>query len=375
MKFDYLIVGAGYAGAILAERIASQLDKKVIIVEKRNHIAGNAFDYYDENGVLVHKYGPHIFHTSSKKVYDYLSDFTKWNTYVHHVKAVVEGKPVPIPFNLNSVYELFPKNFAEKLESKLIEKYGFGLKIPILKLKEVDDSDLKFLAEYIYKNVFYGYTLKQWALKPEELDFNVTSRVPVYISRDNRYFQDTYQQIPAYGYTAMFERILNHKNIRILLNTDYREAIEYIKFDKMIYTGPLDYYFDYIYGQLPYRSLRFEFENFNQSQFQEVGQMNYPNNYDYTRITEFKYLTMQKSINTTVAFEYPQEYIPGINEPYYPIPRDINNELFSKYKAEAEKLDGSVFFVGRLADYKYYNMDQIAGVALQLFEKKIANIR
>ncbi|GAB1370872.1 UDP-galactopyranose mutase [Candidatus Kapaibacterium sp.] len=375
MKFDYLIVGAGYAGAILAERIASQLDKKVIIVEKRNHIAGNAFDYYDENGVLVHKYGPHIFHTSSKKVYDYLSDFTKWNTYVHHVKAVVEGKPVPIPFNLNSVYELFPKNFAEKLESKLIEKYGFGLKIPILKLKEVDDSDLKFLAEYIYKNVFYGYTLKQWALKPEELDFNVTSRVPVYISRDNRYFQDTYQQIPAYGYTAMFEKILNHKNIRILLNTDYREAIEYIKFDKMIYTGPLDYYFDYIYGQLPYRSLRFEFENFNQSQFQEVGQMNYPNNYDYTRITEFKYLTMQKSINTTVAFEYPQEYIPGINEPYYPIPRDINNELFSKYKAEAEKLDGSVFFVGRLADYKYYNMDQIAGVALQLFEKKIANIR
>lgn len=375
MKFDYLIVGAGYAGAILAERIASQLDKKVIIVEKRNHIAGNAFDYYDENGVLVHKYGPHIFHTSSKKVYDYLSDFTKWNTYVHHVKAVVEGKPVPIPFNLNSVYELFPKNFSEKLESKLIEKYGYGLKIPILKLKEVDDSDLKFLAEYIYKNVFYGYTLKQWALKPEELDFNVTSRVPVYISRDNRYFQDTYQQIPAYGYTAMFEKILNHKNIRILLNTDYREAIEYIKFDKMIYTGPLDYYFDYIYGQLPYRSLRFEFENFNQSQFQEVGQMNYPNNYDYTRITEFKYLTMQKSINTTVAFEYPQEYIPGINEPYYPIPRDINNELFSKYKAEAEKLDGSVFFVGRLADYKYYNMDQIAGVALQLFEKKIANIR
>ncbi len=375
MKFDYLIVGAGYAGAILAERIASQLDKKVIIIEKRNHIAGNAFDYYDENGVLVHKYGPHIFHTSSKKVYDYLSDFTKWNTYVHHVKAVVEGKPVPIPFNLNSVYELFPKNFSEKLESKLIEKYGYGLKIPILKLKEVDDSDLKFLAEYIYKNVFYGYTLKQWALKPEELDFNVTSRVPVYISRDNRYFQDTYQQIPAYGYTAMFEKILNHKNIRILLNTDYREAIEYIKFDKMIYTGPLDYYFDYIYGQLPYRSLRFEFENFNQSQFQEVGQMNYPNNYDYTRITEFKYLTMQKSINTTVAFEYPQEYIPGINEPYYPIPRDINNELFSKYKAEAEKLDGSVFFVGRLADYKYYNMDQIAGVALQLFEKKIANIR
>lgn len=370
-----MIVGAGYAGCILAERIASQLNKKVIIVDKRSHIAGNAFDYYDKHGVLVHKYGPHIFHTSSKKVWDYLSGFTNWNTYIHHVKVVVDGKLVPVPFNLNSIYELFPKKYAELLENKLIEKYGFGIKIPILKMKEVEDNDLKFLADYIYKNVFYGYTVKQWNLKPEELDYNVTSRVPVYISRDNRYFQDTYQALPKDGYTEMFNRIIAHPNIRVLLKTDYKEATEYINFDKMIYTGSLDYYFDNMFGQLPYRSLNFDIVTFDTDLYQEVGQVNYPNNYDYTRITEFKHLSQQVHHKTSVAFEYPQEYIAGKNDPYYPIPRPENNELFAKYKAEADKLDGSVYFVGRLADYKYYNMDQIAGVALQLFEKKIAKLR
>lgn len=375
MKFDYMIVGAGYTGCILAERIASQLNKKVIIVDKRDHIAGNAYDYYDEHGILVHKYGPHIFHTSSKKVWDYLSQFTDWNTYMHHVKAVVEGKPVPVPFNLNSIYELFPPKYAEKLEALLIQNYGFGLKIPILKMKEVKDEDLKFLADYIYKNVFYGYTIKQWNLKPEELDYNVTSRIPVYISRDNRYFQDIYQALPRKGYTEMFSKMISHPNIRLLLKTDYREAESYIKFDKMIYTGPIDQYFDNMFGELPYRSLRFDIVNFETERYQEVGQMNYPNNYDYTRITEFKHLSQQKHPRTTVAFEYPQEYISGENDPYYPIPRPVNSELFDKYKAEADKLDGSVFFAGRLADYKYYNMDQTAGVALQLFEKKIAKLR
>lgn len=371
MQFDYMIIGAGYAGAILAERIASQLDKKVLVVDRRNHIAGNAYDYYDENGILVHKFGPHIFHTSSKKVFDYLSQFTKWNTYVHHVKAVVEGKNVPVPFNINSIYQLFPKKYAEKLENKLIEKYGFGLKIPILKMKETDDPELKQLADYIYKNVFFGYTVKQWGLKPEELDFNVTSRVPVYISRDDRYFQDIYQCLPKNGYTEMFNNILNHKNIKILLNTDYHEVVDYIKFDKLIFTGPLDYYFDNMFGELPYRSLQFDFQTFDTPQYQEGGQINYPNNYDYTRITEFKHLTQQKHHQTTIAYEYPEQFVAGVNEPYYPIPKAENNELFAKYKAEADKLK-NVYFVGRLADYKYYNMDQIAGVALQLFEKKIA---
>lgn len=374
MKFDYLIVGAGFTGCVLAERLSSQLGKRSLIVEKRNHIAGNAYDYYDEQGVQVHKYGPHIFHTSSKKVWDYLSKFTEWNNYIHHVNAVIEGKNVPIPFNFNSIYQLFPEKFAAKLETKLLEKYNYGLKIPILKLKETSDPELKFLAEYIYKNVFLGYTTKQWGLKPEELDKNVTGRVPVYLSRDNRYFQDTYQGIPKFGYTEMFQRIINRKDIHILLNTDYKDIIEDFKFDKLIYTGPIDYYFDYMFGELPYRSLRFDLKSYDTEEYQKVAQMNFPNNHDYTRITEFKHISQQKCSWTTVAFEYPQSHINGETEPYYPIPREDNHEVFLKYRHEADKLQ-NVFFSGRLANYKYYNMDQTVGVALQLFEKEIAELR
>lgn len=253
MKVDWLIVGAGFTGAVLAERIASQLDQKVLVVEKRNHIGGNAYDYYNEHGVLVHKYGPHIFHTNSKKVWDYLSQFTEWRPYYHRVLASVEGKLVPVPFNLNSLYALFPPKYAERLEEKLICTYGFGVKVPILKMKEAKDEELRFLADYIYKNIFYGYTIKQWELTPEELDPSVTGRVPVYISRDDRYFQDTYQAMPKQGYTAMFGRILSHKNIKVLLNTDYREIVREICFNRMIYTGPIDVYFDYMHGSLPYR--------------------------------------------------------------------------------------------------------------------------
>jgi UDP-galactopyranose mutase len=375
MKYDYLIIGAGYAGSILAERISTQLNKKCLIVEKRNHIAGNAFDYYDNHGILVHKFGPHIFHTNSKKVHDYLSQFTEWQPYIHRVRAVVEGKSVPVPFNLNSLYDLFSPKYAEKLESKLLEKYGYGLKIPILKMKEINDLDLKFLSEYIYKNVIYGYTIKQWGLKPEELDSSVTARVPVFISRDDRYFQDTYQSMPKYGYTEMFNKILNHKNIHILLNCDYKDIINDIKFDKIIFTGPIDEYFDFIHGDLPYRSLKFDFVTYDTPIYQEVGQKNFPNNYDYTRITEFKYLSAQKHEKTTVAYEYPQAFERGINEPYYPIPSDDNNLIYQRYKLEADKLEDKVFFAGRLADYKYFNMDQTIGVALQLFEKKIAKMR
>lgn len=372
MKFDYLIVGAGYSGCVIAERLASQLDKKVLIVESRDHIGGNAYDYYDEYGVLVHKYGPHLFHTTTKKVWDYLSNFTGWHYYNHHVKAVIEGKKVPIPFNLNSIYQLFSPKYAEKLENLLLDKFGYGIKIPILKLKKTDDPELKFLADYIYKNVFLGYTVKQWGLKPEELDFSVSSRVPVYISRDNRYFQDAYQAVPKHGYTEMFKKIIANKNIHLLLKTDYKEIIEDIKFDKMVYTGPIDYFFDNLHGPLPYRSLRFDFKNFPDTEYyQELTQINYPNNYDFTRITEFKHISGQKIDSTTVAVEYPQEHIPGKTTPYYPIPKDENHEQFDKYKAEAEKLKGSVYFTGRLADYKYYNMDQTVLVALRLFEKEL----
>lgn len=367
--FDYLIVGAGYAGSVLAERIASQLNKKVLIVDKRNHIAGNAYDYYNEEGILVHKYGPHIFHTNSKKVIDYLSQFTEWRPYFHRVLAIVEGEKVPVPFNLNSIYRLFPKKFAEKLEEDLTKNFGYGKKIPILKLRETTITNLKWLADYIYDNVFYGYTLKQWDLKPEELDASVTSRIPVYISRDNRYFQDIYQQIPINGYTKMFERMLNHKNIKILLQTDYKEIADDIKFDKIIYTGPIDEYFDYMYGELPYRSLEFEFKTLEKAIYQETAQLNFPNNNNYTRITEFKHISGQKSDKTTIAFEYPKPFINKIGQtPYYPIPQADNNKLFDKYNKEAEKLS-SVIFCGRLADYKYYNMDQVVAKSLSIFEK------
>ncbi len=381
MKFDYLIVGSGLSGAVLAERIANELNKKVLIIDKRNHIGGNVYDYYNEYGILVHKYGPHIFHTQMKKVWDYTSQFTDWNLYYHKVLAVVDGQKIPVPFNLNSLHKVFPANYAKKLEDLLISNYGFGIKVPILKLLETKNDDLKFLADYVYKNIFLGYNLKQWGLKPEELDYSVSSRVPIYISRDDRYFQDIYQGIPKEGYTKIIEKMLSNKNIKVLLNTDYKEVIGGIKFDKLIYTGHIDYYFDNMFGHLPYRTLEFKMEtifynklneNLDSAFFQEKAQINYPNDYDFTRITEFKHLTSQKSNHSTIAYEFPKAYDHNQKDidPYYPIPKEENTLLFNKYKAEADKLE-NVIFLGRLADYKYYNMDQTIGVALQTFEKKI----
>lgn len=369
MKVDWLIVGAGFTGATLAERIASQLDQKVLVVERRDHIGGNAYDYYNEHGILVHKYGSHTFHANSSMVWNYLSQFTEWRPYFHQVLAVVDGKKVPVPFNLNSLYALFPPKYAGKLEELLIQHCGFGVKVPILKLRESTSGELSQLAEYIYQNVFYRYTLKHWGLKPEELDRSVTARVPVYISRDNRYFQDTYQGIPKQGYTHLFSCMLNHPNIKVLLNTDYREVIGEVKFKRMIYTGPIDSYFDYKHGSLPYRSLRFEFTTLNQEYYQVVGTVNYPNQYDFTRILEQKHLTGQISPKTTLAFVYPQEYLQGKNEPYYPVPREENRHSYNLYAMEAQQIWDKVIFAGRLADYKYYNMDQAVARALTLFKK------
>ncbi|MFP4527341.1 MAG: UDP-galactopyranose mutase [Candidatus Kapaibacterium sp.] len=373
MKYDYLIVGAGFSGSVLAERIAARLDKKVLLIDRRDHIAGNAYDYADETGVMVHKFGPHIFHTNMKHVWDYLSQFTEWHFYFHHVLAVVEGRQVPVPFNLNSIYMLFPPEMASRLERRLIEKFGYGLKIPILKLRETADPDLKFLADYIYKHVFYGYTRKQWGHSPEEMDSSVTARIPVYISRDDRYFQDAYQGIPARGYTEMFRRMTSHPNITLRPGTDFSEFSD-SEYDKLIYTGPIDEYFDYMHGELPWRSLEFKFRTLDIPQFQQVAQVNYPNNYDFTRITEFRHFLAQNTSQTTIAEEYPMDFVPGRNDPYYPIPRPETQELFQKYAAEAEKLRGRVYFAGRLANYKYYNMDEVCGVALQMFEKQISAI-
>ncbi|EMY4796372.1 MULTISPECIES: UDP-galactopyranose mutase [Bacillus cereus group] len=380
--FKYVIVGAGFAGSVIAERIASQLNEKVLIIEKRNHIGGNAFDSYDKNGVLIHNYGPHIFHTKMKNVWDYLSNFTPWLHYHHEVLGVIDGKKVPIPFNLNSIDQIFPKELATKLEKKLISNFGYNKKVPILKLREVEDEDLRFLAEYIYEKVFLGYTLKQWGITPEELDSSVTGRVPVYISRDDRYFQDSYQGMPKEGYTKIFEKMLNHPNIKVMLNTDYKEVVDFdtktgeVKLfgnefeGKVIYTGPIDFFFDYKYGQLPYRSLDFKFESYNEEYVQEVGTVNYPNDYNFTRVTEFKHLTNQKLNVTTTVKEFSQDYIPEENTPYYPIKNDDNQELYHKYRKEA-KMHDNLICIGRLAEYQYYDMDMVIARAIKIFNEKI----
>ena len=280
MIFDYIIVGAGLAGSVLAERIANELDKKVLIIEKRGHIGGNCYDHYDENSILVHKYGPHIFNTDSKEVWNYLSQFTQWYLYQHEVLGFIDGKKVPVPFNLNTLKGLLSEGKARELEEKLVDKFGYNVKIPILELKEVEDEDLKLLTDFIYQKVFLNYTVKQWGMKPEELDPSVTGRVPVFISKDNRYFQNSYQGMPREGYTKMFEKMLSNENIKILLNTDFKEVIDAdftinkIKLfgeefkGKLIFTGKIDEFFKYELGELPYRSLRFEFENEDLEYFQ-----------------------------------------------------------------------------------------------------------
>lgn len=369
MRADWLIVGAGFTGAVLAERIASQLNERVLIMERRDHIGGNAYDYCDEHGVLVQRYGAHIFHTNSRKIWDYLSQFTSWRSYSHRVRAVVDGHTIPVPFNLNSLETLFPRAMAERLERKLIESYGFGASVPIFKMLDGSDVELKELARYIYRNVFEGYTFKQWGLKPDELDKSVTGRVPVFVSRDDRYFQDSYQGMPRLGYTEMFHRLLAHPNIQILLKTDYSRALDGIRFDRLVFTGPIDEYFNSLHGALPYRSLRFEFRHEPRAEFQEVAVVNYPNEHLFTRIVEFKHFSGQTLPGSTIASEYPEPYLRGVNEPYYPIPREENRARYALYSQEANRLDGNVLFAGRLADYKYYNMDQAVGRALKLFDE------
>ena len=370
--YDYLIVGAGFAGCVIGERLSTQLGKRCIIVEKRNHIGGNAYDYYDEHGILVHKYGPHLFHTNSKKVWDYLSAFTEWIPYQHKVLAVVDGIKVPLPFNLNSIDLLFKERQARRLEGLLSSKYGYDSKVPILKLRETSDGELKALADFVYEKIFYGYNLKQWGKKPEDLDPSVSGRVPVMVGRDDRYFQDRYQAMPKAGYTEMFKKIIEMANLEVVLNTDYRDVmVNGVKFDRLIYTGPIDEYFDYLHGELPYRSLRFEFACHQLEYFQEAGQINYPNDHQYTRITEFKRLTNQLSRNTTIAYEYAVKHMMGITEPYYPVPSLHSGDLYQKYVRELNKYRRTVITLGRLADYKYYNMDQVVARALAVFENEI----
>ncbi|HXS57547.1 MAG TPA: UDP-galactopyranose mutase [Hanamia sp.] len=358
--FDYLIVGAGLAGAVLAERLASQAGKKILLVDKRNHIGGNTYDFYNEDGILVHKYGPHIFHTNSKEVFNYLGNFTEWRPYEHRVLASVDGMLVPIPINLNTINELYGLHLSSDqvnafLESKAEKKQ---------KVITSEDVVVNKVGRELYEKFFKGYTRKQWNLDPSELDASVTSRIPTRNNRDNRYFTDTYQAIPMHGYTRMFDRMLNHPNIKVMLNTDYKEIEQCISFRKMIYTGPIDYFYDYCYGKLPYRSLEFKFETKEQERFQSTGTVNFPNEHPYTRITEFKYLTGQKHPKTSIVYEYPKDQ----GDPYYPVPRQENAELYRRYQLLASR-EKNVHFAGRLATYKYYNMDQVVAQALTLFKK------
>ncbi len=370
---DWLIVGAGFTGCTLAERIASQLGRKVVVVDRRPHIGGNAFDYYDGSGVLVHAYGPHIFHTSSAKVWEYLSRFTEWRNYEHRVLAVIDGMRVPVPFNINSIRACFPPAAAAQIVGRLLRHYGWGANVPILTLRQHSDGYIRRLADYVYEKVFYEYTLKQWELPPDELDPLVTGRVPVRVSLDDRYFQDTYQAMPVDGYTALFHRMLDHPNIEVALNTDYRQIASTREFGRIIYTGLIDEFFEFRRGPLPYRSLRFEFVTLGKNRFQEVGTVNYPNGQPFTRISELKHITGQVVENqTTITVEYPERYVPGCNEPYYPIPRKDHRAHYLSYLDEARKTNGAVLFAGRLGDYKYYNMDQAVGRALHLFESTVA---
>ena len=445
--FDSVIIGAGVAGSVAARELAES-GRSVLVLEQRDHIGGNCYDEPDEHGILIHKYGPHIFHTKEKKAYDYLSRFTDWYAFGHEVVANVYGKLIPVPFNLNTLHMVYEKEKADTLEKKLIETFGMGSRVPILKLREQEDPEIRQIADYVYENIFLHYTMKQWGQTPEEIDPAVTGRVPVVISYDNRYFQEPWQGMPLHGYTPMFEKMLDHPKIRVETGVDARSRIRFEEdqvildgepfcgeviytgpvdelfnryfqepwqgmplhgytpmFEKMldhpkirvetgvdarsrirfeedqvildgepfcgevIYTGPVDELFNCCFGRLPYRSLRFDFEYLDQEDYQGHSVVNYTVSEDFTRITEFKYLTGQKAPGTTIVREYPFAYTGAEGEiPYYSIANEANQALYEKYRALTEKIP-NVWLLGRLAEYKYYNIDAMVMKALELTEK------
>ena len=344
----------------MAERLASKADKKILLIDKRNHIGGNTFDYYNNDGILVHKYGPHIFHTNSKEVFDYLGNFTDWRPYEHHVLANVDGQLVPIPINQNTINALYGLNLSQQQVQEFFNEKA-EKKDQIL---TSEDVVINSVGRELYEKFFKQYTIKQWALDPSELNASVTARVPTRTNKDNRYFTDTYQAMPLHGYTKMFQRLLNHPNIHIMLNTDYKDVIDAVRYKTLIYTGPIDAYYDFCFGKLPYRSINFKSQTIDSVNYQPTGTVNYPMSQAYTRITEFKYLTGQKHEKTSIVFEYPT----AEGDPYYPIPRKENMDIYNKYKTLAAS-EPDTLFTGRLATYKYYNMDQVVAQSLSLFKK------
>lgn len=360
MHFHYLIVGAGFAGCILAERLASQLNKKVLIIDRRSHIAGNAFDSVDGNGIRIHHYGPHLFHTNDEGVFRYLSQFTEWHPYRHKVRAYVNGKLVPMPINRTTVNEVLGLHLTTDEE---VKEFFDREREHIHDIKNSEDVVVAKVGRRLFSLLYEGYTTKHWGVPPSALASSVCARLPIRFNTEDSYFDDRFQAMPLHGYTALFKKMLSHPNISVEVNTDFKDVSSGL-FDSLIFTGPIDEFFDFTFGKLPYRSLRFEFETHDKEFYQPVAQVNYPNDFEFTRITEFKHITGQKLRKTTIA----KEYSLAQGEPFYPIPNDETTQQYKRYAEEAKKLT-TVHFVGRLATYRYYNMDQVTAQALKTFEE------
>ncbi|MCI3945755.1 UDP-galactopyranose mutase [Pseudomonas syringae] len=359
--YDFLIVGAGFAGSVLAERLAAGMGKRVLLIDRRPHVAGNAYDHLDDAGVLVHQYGPHIFHTNAQRIVDYLSRFTEWRDYEHRVLARVDGQLLPVPINLDTLNGLYGLHMNEQEA----EAFLAGRAEPVAMIRTSEDVVINQIGRELYEKFFRGYTRKQWGLDPSQLDKSVTARVPTRTTTDSRYFTDSFQKMPLLGYTRMFERMLDHELIDVSLGTNFKGLPRGITYQHLVYCGPIDEYFDYCYGHLPYRSLRFEHKTVDQEQFQSVAVVNYPDEtVPYTRITEYKHLTGQQHARTSLTYEFPC----AEGDPYYPVPRPENAELYKRYALLADELD-NVTFLGRLGTYKYYNMDQVVGQALAAYQR------
>ncbi|MCY7280828.1 MAG: UDP-galactopyranose mutase [Sphingomonas bacterium] len=359
MKANVLIVGAGFSGAVVARQLADR-GYDVLVIDKRGHIGGNAFDRTDAHGVLIHPYGPHIFHTNAERIAEYLSQFTQWRPYEHRVLAKVGDKRVPIPINIDTVNQLYGLD----LDEGTIQGFYNSVREPRDPIRTSEDVVVNAVGQDLYEKFFRGYTRKQWGLDPSELAASVAARIPTRTDRDDRYFTDKFQKMPAEGYTRMFQRMLDHPGITVDVGVDFFEMRDKVQASHIVYTGPVDAFYAYCYGRLPYRSLRFEHEHLPDTvQYQNVGTVNFPNDYDFTRVTEFKHLTGQPHRGTSLVREFPQ----AEGDPYYPVPRPENEALFKRYEQLALQEIG-VTFVGRLAQYRYYNMDQCVGAALKAAE-------
>jgi UDP-galactopyranose mutase len=363
LTWDYLIIGAGFAGAVLAERLASQRGARCLVIDRRDHIGGNAYDYYDAAGVRLHAYGPHYFRTNSDRIVAYLSQFTEWHPVEYKILSWTHGRYWQFPINLNTFEQLLGRpSTSEEMERTLAE-----WRVPIAEPRNSEEVIVSQVGTRLYEMFFKNYTRKQWRRDPRDLDPSVCGRIPIRTNRDDRFLSEKFQALPTKGYTVMFRKMLANPNIEVRLRTDYREARAQIPHRHLIYTGPIDEYFDHCFGPLPYRSLRFEPETLATEYFQPAMQVNYPNDHDFTRIVEIKHATGQKLPVTTIIREYPQDFGPG-REPYYPIPAPDARALYERYAARAAS-EKNVSFVGRLATYRYYNMDQIVGMALAEFER------